>query len=216
MKKILAILVLAMAGMAIQAQPAPSFSMQIVADNDFAVFAGTANGITELLYQNDYSWSSQLNNLSTLNFSLQSGETTFYVLGLGGGGEENISGTINGVDMTSIPVQISSDIGPYLTDYESENHEGQTVDTGTFNVTLADVQAAFSSLTWSDATDYINTSDGVILQSPNKIGFDFPASTAHLFQFSADSVGVTPVPEPTAFALTGVGIAAWIVLRRKK
>jgi hypothetical protein len=187
-----------------------------VADNDFAVFAGTSTSITELLYQNDYTWSEQLSSLSTLNFSLQPGETTLYVLGLGGGGQENISGTINGVDITSIPTLISSDIGPYLTDYENQNQPGGAVETGAFDVSLNDVQIALPSLTWSDASVDINDSDGVIQQSPDGIGYDFPSSTAHLFQIDASSLGVTAVPEPGAFALMGLGLVGLVARGRKK
>jgi hypothetical protein len=177
-----------------------SFSMQIVADNDFAVFAGTASRVTELLYQNDYSWPDQINNLSTLSFDLQNGETTFYLLGMGGGGQENISGTVNGVDITTIgDVLMSSDIGPYLTGYEAQS-SGGTVADGTFDASLTDVQAAFSSLTWSAPSP--NTSDAVIqLASPNGVGFDFPSQTAELFSFSTADVGVTSTPEPSATGL---------------
>jgi hypothetical protein len=188
-----------------------SFSMEIVADNDFAVFAGTSSGVTELLYQNDNSWPDQISNLSALNFNLQPGETTFYVLGMGGGGQENISGTVNGVDMATISdVSMSSDIGPDLTDYEAQSNGG-TVAAGTFDVSLTDVQAAFSSLTWGAPS--INSSDAVIqMASPNGVGFDFPSQTAHLFSFSAADVGVTSTPEPSAccllFAGAGMAIAA--------
>jgi hypothetical protein len=185
-----------------------SFSMQIVADNDFAVFAGTSSSVTELLYQNDYSWPDQINNLSTLSFDLQNGETTFYLLGMGGGGQENISGTVNGVDITTISdILMSSDIGPYLTGYEAQS-SGGTVADGTFDASLTDVQAAFSSLTWGPPTP--NTSDAVIqLASPNGVGFDFPSQTAELFSFSTADVGVTSTPEPstTGLLLVGAGMA---------
>ena len=96
---------------------AQSFSLQIIADNDFAIFGGTSTSINSLIYQNDFSWPDQLNNLSSFTFGLQPGDTTFYVLGMGGGGVENISGTVNGVDMTSITVLMSSDLAPFLTGY---------------------------------------------------------------------------------------------------
>ncbi len=190
-----------------------SFSMEIVADNDFAVFAGTSSSVTELLYQNDYSWPDQINNLSTLSFDLQNGETTFYLLGMGGGGEENISGTVNGVDITTIgDVLMSSDIGPYLTDYEAQSGGGTVAD-GTFDASLTDVQAAFSSLTWSAPSP--NTSDAVIqLASPNGVGFDFPSQTAELFSFSTADVGVTATPEPSATGLLLVGAGMAMVAIR--
>jgi hypothetical protein len=215
MIKYIGSLVLLAAGISAQAQQT-SFTMQLVADNDFAVFAGTSSDVTELLYQNNDSWSQQLSDLSSLTFNLQPGETTFYVLGLGGGGEENISGTINGVDITSIPTLISSDIGPYLTDYENQNQSGGSVESGAFNVSLNDVQIALPSLTWSDASEDINYSDAVIQQSPNGVGYDFPSSTAHLFQFSADDVGVTAVPEPGIFTLLGLGFVGLAACWRKK
>jgi len=190
-----------------------SFSMEIVADNDFAVFAGTSSSVTELLYQNDYSWPDQINNLSTLSFDLQNGETTFYLLGMGGGGEENISGTVNGVDITTIgDVLMSSDIGPSLTGYEAQS-SGGTVADGTFDASLTDVQAAFSSLTWSAPSP--NTSDAVIqLASPNGVGFDFPSQTAELFSFSTADVGVTATPEPSATGLLLVGAGMAMVAIR--
>lgn len=187
--------------------------MQIVADNDFAVFAGTSSGVTELLYQNDYSWPDQIDNLSTLSFDLQNGETTFYLLGMGGGGEENISGTVNGVDITTIgDVAMSSDLGPYLTDFETQS-DGGTVADGTFDASLTDVQAAFSSLTWSAPSP--NSSDAVIqLASPNGVGFDFPSQTAELFSFSTADVGVTSTPEPSASGLLLVGVGMAMVAIR--
>jgi len=190
-----------------------SFSMQIVADNDFAVFAGTSSGVTEILYQNDYSWPDQIDNLSTLSFDLQNGETTFYVLGMGGGGEENISGTVNGVDITTIgDISMSSDLGPYLTDFETQS-DGGTVADGTFDASLTDVQAAFSSLTWSAPSP--NSSDAVIqLASPNGVGFDFPSQTADLFSFSTADVGVTSTPEPSASGLLLVGAGMALVALR--
>jgi len=187
--------------------------MQIVADNDFAVFAGTSSGVTEILYQNDYSWPDQIDNLSTLSFDLQNGETTFYVLGMGGGGEENISGTVNGVDITTIgDISMSSDLGPYLTDFETQS-DGGTVADGTFDASLTDVQAAFSSLTWSAPSP--NSSDAVIqLASPNGVGFDFPSQTADLFSFSTADVGVTSTPEPSASGLLLVGAGMALVALR--
>ena len=39
-----------------------SFSMQLVADNDFAVFGGTATGVNDLLYQNNDAWPQQISS----------------------------------------------------------------------------------------------------------------------------------------------------------
>lgn len=188
---------------------ANTFSMKIVADNDYAVFGGTATGINDLLYQNNSIWNTQIQNLSTLTFTLPAGDTKFYVLAMGGGGQENISGLVNGVDMTAASVLMSSDVQSFLTGYNNS-----AVAAGTFNANLADVQTAFSSLTWAAATT--NTSDIVIGQAaPNGIGFQFDDSTAHLFAFSSADVGVQAVPEPSSAGLALLGFANLMLLRRR-
>lgn len=189
-----------------------SFSIQIIADNDFAVFGGTDSGVNDLLYQNDVSWPDQLNDLSTITFNLQPGDTTFYLLGMGGGGDENISGTVNGVDITTVNVSMSSDLGPYLTDYEEQSQGSGTVADGTFDASLADVQAAFPNLTWT--TNLVITYGGVAAQSPPGHGFDFDSSTAHLFAFDATDVGVTPTPEPSTDYLLLACASLLVVLNR--
>jgi len=200
--------------MSVGAANASPFSIKMVADNDFAIFGGTATGINDLLYQNNVWWGTQISTLSLLTFTLPAADTMFYVLGMGGGGNENISGLINGVDMTSasVSVTMSSDIQSYL------GYNTSTVSNGTFNANLADVQAAFSSLTWGAPTT--NTTDTVIVAAaPNGIGFHFADSTAHLFAFSSRDVGVNPVPEavpePSSIALALLGLASLMRLRRR-
>src|ERR1700722_7233058 len=111
-----------------------SYIIQIVADNDFALFAGTDDSVTRLIYQNDESWPGQIAAASAQSFTLLPDETTFYLLGMGGGGDKNISGTLNGIDITSIPVQMSSDLSSQLTGYDLD-----LVAAGTYNASLADV-----------------------------------------------------------------------------
>jgi hypothetical protein len=195
---------------------AQSFTVQIIADNDFAIFSGSATSVNNLLYQNNYDWPDQLNNLSTISFDLPAGDTTFYVLGMGGGGTENISGTINGIDMTSINVSMSSDLSSYLTGYFTGSSPSSSVTDGTYNASLSDVQTAFPNLTWGSPTP-TGPGDDVAARSPNGHGFHFDDSTAHLFSFNASDVGITPTPEPSTMALAGLGgLATLVMFRRRK
>lgn len=179
---------------------ATTFTISMVADNDFAIFSGTSSGINHLLYQNNVDWPSQINALSSLTFNLAAGDDRFYVLGMGGGGvEENISGEVNGVNMTnaSVVVSMSSDLSSYLTGYPNN------VDLGTYNASLADVQAAFPNLTWGNPV--LNSSQTVIHQAGFGQGFTFSTFSAHLFSFQAEEVGVE-VPEPSVLVILALGL----------
>jgi hypothetical protein len=172
------------------------------------VFAGTDNTVTSLIYQNDASWPAQIAAASSQSFTLQPGESTFYLLGMGGGGEENISGTINGVDITSISVLMSSDLSSNLTGYDLG-----LVAAGTYNASLTDVQAAFPALTWG--FPILNTTDAVIVQAaPNQIGYHFDPGTAHLFKFNATDVSGVPEPATWWLAMTAGGAILLARLRR--
>jgi hypothetical protein len=185
-----------------------SYTIQFVADNDFAVFTGTDNNVTRLIYQNNVGWPDQIAAASSQSFTLQTGESTFYLLGMGGGGQENISGTVNGVDITNIAVLMSSDLSSQLTGYNLGS-----VAAGTYDASVADVQAGFSGLTWGLPT--LNTTDAVIvLAAPNHIGYHFDDGTAHLFAFSATDVSGVPEPSTWGLGMIGFGAILLMALRR--
>ncbi|GGY78368.1 hypothetical protein GCM10011613_23760 [Cellvibrio zantedeschiae] len=193
------------------AASAVPFTISMVADNDFAIFGGTSTSINNVLYQNNKVWMDQIPALSTLTFDLAPGDTTFYVLAMGGGGEENISGKVNGINIASIPVFMSGEVRPFLSGYDLG-----TVTNGTYNASLVDVQAAFAQTTWGAAIP--NSNETVIVAAGFGSGYRFDNTTAHLFKFGATSVGVptTSVPEPAGIALFGLGLAGLLAARRRK
>jgi hypothetical protein len=204
--KIAAVIALSTAG---YANAAP-FTISMVADNDFAIFGGTATSINNVLYQNNVVWGSQISQLSTMTFNLAPTDTTFYVLAMGGGGQENISGKVNGVNITGIPVSVSSNIRSFLSGYNLGS-----VTNGTYNANLSDVQTAFANASWASAAPTINTTDIVIKGAGFGSGYHFADSTAHLYRFDAFSVGVN-VPEPAGIALFGLGLLGLAAVRRRK
>lgn len=188
---------------------ATPFTISMVVDNDFAIFGGTATSINNLLYQNNVGWTNQIAQLSTMTFNLAPTDTTFYVLAMGGGGpEENISGEVNGVNIASIPVFMSSDISSLLSGYNLP-----AVASGAYSAILADVQAAFTQVTWSAPT--LNSTQTVIRQAGFGSGYIFNTGSAHLFRFDATDVGVT-VPAPAGIGLLGLGLLGLTAFRRRK
>jgi hypothetical protein len=61
-------------------------TLQLVADNDFAVFAGNSTSITRKIYQNLVGWDQQIVNAASLTFDLLNEEDTYYILAIDWGG----------------------------------------------------------------------------------------------------------------------------------
>lgn len=132
------------------------------------------------------------------------------VLGMGGGGpEENISGEVNGVNMTdpSVAVSMSSNLSSFLTGYPIN------VASGTYNASLSEVQAAFSSLGWG--APVLNSTQTVIQQAGFGQGFIFSTNSAHLFSFQAEEVGVE-VPAPSILSLMAIGLFGIVLAARRR
>lgn len=187
-----------------------STTMQIVTDNDFALFAGNDTDITRLIYQNDVVWNTQIEALSSFSFDLQAGENTFYLLAMGGGGEENVSGEINGVNIASIIALQSSNVADYLTGYNTA-----AVTDGSFSVNLSDAKIALTLAAWGDPT--VTDSQTVVQQAGFGTGYTFDDSTAVFFKFTTTSVNVDSIPEPsTGGLLLLAGGGALLASRRRR
>lgn len=236
MKSSLVSSVLGLVAVAAMPHAARAISVQLVADNDFAVYAGTASSITREIYQNNTDWGNQLAAASSFSFELQPGETTFYVLGMGGGGPENISGSINGVNLYDIyandntKIKQSGDVSGFLSNYTQVivhpifgplgTSLNPDVEAGTYTPSLSDVQTALAGTTFGTPTPVSGTP--VVNSNPyaessifgGRVGFDIPSETATLFQFGVEQVGAVPEPS-TAASLAGFGALAFAIGRRR-
>lgn len=190
-----------------------SVVMQVICDNHFALYAGTATGVSRKIFENTGNWTTQIANASSFDVALTGSETHYYLLAMGGGADENIGGKVNGVALNTIPVLQSSDIAGSLTGYFSTLGQGgspawqiDAVANGTYASQLADVQTGFSTATWSAPSDVRNSGVGANVTGT---AFWFADKNAVLFQFSGASVGVTASSVPGA---GGIGLAACGVL----
>jgi len=203
MKRILAALLCAGAS-------AHAALIQIVTDNDFALLTGTATSITRLVYQSNVEWTTQITNAASFDLSLAADENTIYILAMGGGGEENVSGRINGVDISTLSnLQMSTPVQEYLSGYNLSD-----VAAGTYNASLLDLQNAMPNFTWFTPTPGYG---GVIEASGFELGYPFTDSSAVLLRFGASDVGVPDgVPEPSALLLLAIGLGGLAMMRRRR
>ncbi len=202
---------LTFAGLLLLASTGRSALLQIVVDNDFAVLTGTTNSVLRIVYQNYNEWPSQVTAASSFNLTLNPGETTIYILGMGGGGQENISGKINNVNINTLSLTMSDDLRSDLTGYNNTD-----VINASYTPLLADVQTAFPNLTFSAAT--ANDSGNVPVLTGFAPGYGFGDGEAVLLKIAASDVNITPVPEPGTWAAMALlaGGAAFARWRRRK
>lgn len=190
-------------------------TIQIVVDNDFALLTGTSTTVERLVYQNNVVWNQQITNASSFSLSLAEGEDSIYILAMGGGGQENLSGKVNGVDISTLNTMSKSSplAGPSPNPNYLSGYNKTAVANGTYSVSLLDVQTALPNLTWSIPPKGTGT---VISLSGFTLGYPFADSTAVLYRFSSSEVGVTSVPEPSALSLLVVGLGGLMASRRRK
>ena len=121
--------------------------MFIVCDNDFAVFTGSNNEIKREIYQNNEKWPQQISLVSNIKLQLKDDEDTIYLLALGGGGVEDIGGTLNGRDISKLKILQSSNIKESL-----KNYDPGVVASGKYQADINDIKNVFKTLTWSSPT----------------------------------------------------------------
>lgn len=159
--------------------PAPpkfdEVSLQVLADNDFAVFMGNDQEITRVFYQNTFSWYAQVDAIETLDVFPGPGETYVYIMPMGGdpyiepnqgeGGQENWSGRLNNIYLLDYPgAEVA--VGRSVPDDRDIKHFGyllfnnylsgfttsaDAIAWGTYDPSESEVIAATKNLLWSPA-----------------------------------------------------------------
>jgi len=195
-------------------------TMRIVADNDFAVYVGTAAGITQQVYNNNFVWGTQAGQ-PAFNVTLGVGETHIYILAMGGGGAENMAGVVNGIDITTIAgIQKSANIQPALV---TGGYTQTRVEAGMFDPDSFEVAGAVSTTSWTTPTGGDIAKSGVSLNTfSGYSAFQIPTFNAVVYRFSGASVGevlaapLSAVPEPASALAMGGLLGSVLLLRRRE
>ena len=153
--------------------------MFIVCDNDFAVFTGSNNEIKREIYQNNDEWPQQISLVSNIKLQLKEDEDTIYILALGGGGVEDIGGTLSGKDISKLKILQSSNIKESLKNYDSG-----VIASGKYQADLNDIKNVFKKLTWSSPT----VKKSGCSSSVTGTSLAFPSGTAVLFKINASDI----------------------------
>ncbi len=189
----------------LSAGSAKALNIQIVVDNDFALFSGTNTGVNTLLYQNNVVWNSQ--GLLEAIADAPSTDNVYYLLAMGGGSPEEAFGTIGNINITTATgVKVSNNLEGSLSGYSL----GAVTD-GSYTPSLVDVQAAFPTLTFSappapGCATVCNNFPGL----SNGQSFLIDGGTAVLF---AIPYGGSPAAVPGPLPIFGV-LSAFQVSRR--
>lgn len=203
-----------------------TYNFKLVADNDFALFSGTESNIVELLFQNNLTWTQQINNNTQFTYNNTSPNAYFYILALGGGGpQENISGMINNIKITDInPLwhrfAVNTTVLPGST--------AKSIESGTYNVQISDVNKLInngSANFWSDSVLGKNSTHTVIKNAGFGTGFTMPTGQGLLLRYNVQDFNVNlrpvvqnaaSVPTPSTFAIFLLGLMGLGLARLRK
>lgn len=183
-------------------RPSLALTLQIEADNDFALFSGTETTIERLLYQNDAVLGGQFSVGPITTVSPQATDTYFWLLAMDGGSAADVSGFINGVDITSVSgVEMSDDISSFLTGFNNAD-----VSSGLYDALLDDVQAGLNATTFGSVTTGTGYTSGFTILD----AFLFGENEARLFKLQASSFSPAKTPSasvPAPLPLLGAAAA---------
>ena len=195
---------------------APGFAqskLEVVVDNDLAVFYGDATNANELLYQSNLDWSHQISDAGPIDIVGSDTRTYVYIVAMGGGGTEDFGGKLNGQNITTISgAQFASTAShtstfgggsktnSYLEIQGSlSGYNSSAAAAGTYNVALSDLRTALTGAAWSSAVA-TGSGNGIpplyktsgVCCSGGTAGWDIPSDHAVVFRYPIASLG-TPV-----------------------
>jgi hypothetical protein len=192
---------IAAACLAAGAAQALTIPASLVVDNDFAIFSGTSTSVNTLLYQNNEPLTLQYNDQlsNPISLTIPTGDTMLYLLAMDGGTIAEAAGLINNKDITTLGASMSSLVTSYLTGYNLS-----TVSDGSYDASVADVNAALANLSWGSPNLGCYTACNYF-SLPNSFLYD--VDQARLFRFNtSDVLPTTPAPLPVAGALASLPI----------
>ena len=193
---------------ALSAGSAKALNIQIIVDNDFALFSGTSTGINTLLFQNNVIWGSQ--NLLHVIADAPASDNVYYLLAMDGGSEAEAFGKISSINLTTAPgVKVSNIPTTSLTGYDLS-----TVTNGSYVALLADVHAAFPSLAFAaPSATSCGTVCNAFLGLSNGKSFGFNEGSAVVYSIPIPVPGPIPIPVPGPIPIFGV-LSAFQMSRR--
>ena len=182
--------------------PSVAGKIRIISDNDYALFAGTATNVTRIIQQNNDVFWDQVDAAASYRIALEDGETHIYLLGMGGGGAEDIGGTLNGVDFTTIPSGVNGlqravsrpggseqdgyfVLQSFLTGWNDASYGNCggaiTVCFGQYEAEVGEVRTALTGAIWGNPPGVGGGQAGR--------AFGYPDSSAVMFRMKASNLG---------------------------
>ncbi len=180
----------------LSAGSARALQIRLIADNDWALYAGTSTSINRLVVQNDIAWPWQ-NFAQTVDDAYLS-ESTWWFLVMNTTGQSAAFGSIGSIaNIATAPgIQVSNAMQSYLANY---NPISVGWDSGeSYNASLADVQVALPSLTFGNVITQCGTvcASYLSVSGDNSLQWGELSQTAVLYKIPIPEVDQAQVPAP--------------------
>lgn len=178
---------------------AATYTYNMSADNDMTLYSSNLTGTTLTEHFNQTAGWGTPNTGSFVSF-----EDYVYVVGMNFGSVGSFAGFINTIDVSTVPWELSSDVGSSLTGYPG----GGT----SYNPLLAEVATLISTEIFTPATVYTGGAGIGIAGVTNGITISGGNSA---FIYRTPVTNFENVPEPST-VLLGFGAATLMLFRRRR